>query len=100
MHELGFLGGEHVRESTGLDDEVVVSYDAVGSRPRTAASREALHRHAISVHGRESERTVRAAELATAAIERAGVSCRRIYQSPVRSTACVTRIANAEGSCQ
>jgi hypothetical protein len=108
MRELGFLGGEHLREPKDLDDEVVVSYAAVGRRPRTAALRDTLYRHATCMHGLERDRTARAAELIVAAIGRGGAPLphavrRRIYQSPVPFTvcwSCVTRMASAEAGRQ
>ena len=106
MHELGVLGGERLREPKDLDDDVVVAYAAIGRRPRTAALRGTLHRHATSVHRLERDRTARAAELIAAAIERGGAPLphavrRRIQQNPVPFTACwscMTRMASAEVS--
>jgi hypothetical protein len=107
MRELGFLGGQRLREPNDLGDETVLAYAAAGRRPRTGALRETLCRHAIGAHGLERDRTARAAELSAAVIGRGGASppcaVRRrlesIGQSPVPFTArssCVTRMASAE----
>lgn len=110
MRELGFLGGERLREPKDLDDEVVVAHAAVGRRPRTGASRETLYRHTIGPHGPERDRAARAAARIAAVIGRGEAplphAMRRrlsIDQNPVPSTACsscMTRTARAEGSRQ
>jgi hypothetical protein len=110
MRELGFLGGERLREPQDLDDEVVHAYAAVGRRPRTGALRETLYHHATSTHGLERDRAARAAELIATVIGRGGAplphAVRRrlsIDQNPVPSTvcsSCMTRTARAEGSHQ
>src|SRR4051812_33884937 len=110
MRELGFLGGERLREPQDLGDEVVLGYAAVGRRTRTGALRETRYRHAIGAHGLERDRAARAAELIAAVIGRGGAplphAVRRrlsIDQNPVPSTACsscTTRTARAEGGHQ
>ena len=62
MSGLAFLRGERVRESKDLgSDEVVIAH--TDRRPRTAALRETLYRHAIGTHWLDRDRTARTAAL-------------------------------------